>query len=118
MITGVSFATSGDIYVNGKVAALLELTAGFSGDMTGRENIYLKCYLLGLEKSEISEIENSIIEFAALGEYIDQPVKNLFKRYENASGLCYKYKYTSGYTCYRRGSQRGDAEFRKNARPE
>ena len=42
MITGVSFATSGDIYVNGKVAALLELTAGFSGDMTGRENIYLK----------------------------------------------------------------------------
>lgn len=40
MITGVSFATSGDIYVNGKVAALLELTAGFSGDMTGRENIY------------------------------------------------------------------------------
>ena len=75
MITGVSFATSGNITVKGKVAALLELTAGFSADMTGRENIYLKCCLLGLENDEIKAIEENIIDFAKLGEYIDQPVR-------------------------------------------
>ncbi len=75
MITGVSFSTSGKVTVKGKVAALLELTAGFSMDMTGRENIFLKCYLLGLENSEIKAIEQNIIEFASLGEYIDQPVR-------------------------------------------
>ena len=75
MITGVAFPDSGEITVNGKVAALLELTAGFSTEMTGRENIYLKGYILGLDKEYIKEIEEKIIEFAELGDYIDQPVR-------------------------------------------
>lgn len=75
MITGVAFPDSGEITVNGKVAALLELTAGFSMEMTGRENIYLKGYILGLEDSYIKTIEDDIIEFAELGDYIDQPVR-------------------------------------------
>ena len=75
MITGVSFPSSGEVSVRGKVAALLELTAGFSPDMTGMENIYLKGYLLGLSDSEISKLEKNIVEFADLGEYIDQPVR-------------------------------------------
>lgn len=75
MITGVAFPTSGKVTVNGRVAALLELTAGFSEEMTGRENIYLKGYLLGLNDSQIKEIESSIVNFAELGEYIDQPVR-------------------------------------------
>ena len=75
MITGVAFPDEGDIIVNGKVAALLELTAGFSMEMTGRENIYLKGYILGLEDEYIKQIEESIIEFAELGDYIDQPVR-------------------------------------------
>ncbi len=75
MITGVAFPTSGDIYVKGRVSALLELTAGFVGDMTGRENIRFKCYVLGLKSAEINEIEKKAIEFAELGEYIDQPVR-------------------------------------------
>ncbi len=75
MITGVSFPNSGDIYVDGKVAALLELTAGFSLDMTGRENIFLKGYLLGISDKEMAVLEGNIIEFADLGEYIDQPVR-------------------------------------------
>ena len=57
MITGVSFPTSGTVTVNGRVAALLELTAGFSSEMTGRENIYLKGYLLGLTDEYIRTIE-------------------------------------------------------------
>ena len=75
MITGVAFPDEGEITVDGKVAALLELTAGFSPEMTGRENIYLKGYILGLEDDYIKEIEESIIEFAELGDYIDQPVR-------------------------------------------
>ena len=75
MVTGVAFPTSGKVYVKGRVSALLELTAGFVPDMTGRENIQFKCYVLGLKGDEIKEIEEKAIEFADLGEYIDQPVR-------------------------------------------
>ena len=60
MITGVTFPTSGEITVNGRVSALLELTSGFDPEFTGRENIYLKGQLLGLKDSEIRELEPEI----------------------------------------------------------
>lgn len=75
MITGVSFPTSGKITVNGRVSALLELTAGFDTEFTGRENIYLKCNILGLNDEEVRKVEDAIIEFADIGDYIDQPVR-------------------------------------------
>ena len=75
MITGVAFPSEGEVTVRGKVAALLELTAGFSTEMTGRENIYLKGYILGLKDAYIKQIEERIIDFAQLGDYIDQPVR-------------------------------------------
>lgn len=74
-ITGVTFPTSGQVEVRGRVAALLELTAGFEPEMTGRENIYLKGYILGLRDEYIHTIEEKVIEFAQLGDYIDQPVR-------------------------------------------
>lgn len=76
MITGVTYPTSGEITVNGRVSALLELTSGFDPEMTGRENIYLKGQLCGLKDSEIAELEDEIVEFAEVGEYIDQPVRS------------------------------------------
>ena len=75
MITGVTFPTSGDIKVKGRVSALLELTSGFDPEFTGRENIYLKGQILGLDDSEIRKLEPKIVEFAELEEYIDQPVR-------------------------------------------
>ena len=75
MITGVTYPTNGDIIVNGRVSALLELTAGFDPEFTGRENIYFRGRLLGMEEKEIEELEPSIIEFADLSDYIDQPVR-------------------------------------------
>lgn len=75
MITGVTFPTTGEVVVNGRVSALLELTSGFDSELSGRENIYLKGELLGLKRSEIRELEETIIEFADIGEYIDQPVR-------------------------------------------
>lgn len=76
MITGVCFPTEGEIVVNGRVSALLELTAGFEGEMTGRENIYLRGTTLGLSQEEIKELEPEIVQFADIGEYIDQPVRS------------------------------------------
>ena len=113
MITGVSFATSGNIKVRGKVAALLELTAGFSNDMTGRENIYLKCYLLGLEKSDIRQIEDSIIEFAALGEYIDQPVRTYSSGMKMRLGFAININIKPDILVIDEALSVGDAQFRK-----
>ena len=75
MITGVAFPTKGDIAVNGRVSALLELTAGFDLEFTGRENIYLRGQLLGLQNDEIKKIEPEIVDFADIGVYMDQPVR-------------------------------------------
>ncbi len=75
MITGVAFPTEGEIVVNGRVSALLELTSGFDQELTGRENIYLKGHILGLKDSEIKVLEDEIVEFSELNDYIDQPVR-------------------------------------------
>lgn len=75
MITGVCFPSTGEIEVRGRVSALLELTSGFDPEFTGKENIYLKGQLLGLRDQEIKELEQEIIDFAEIEEYIDQPVR-------------------------------------------
>lgn len=75
LISGITYPSSGNISVCGKLNAILELNSGFESDFTGRENIYLKCKLLGLKNSEIKLIENKIIDFADIGEYIDQPIR-------------------------------------------
>lgn len=75
MITEVSYPTEGEIIVNGRVSALLELTAGFDPELSGRGNIYIKGQIMGMEKEEIAALEPAIVEFADIGEYIDQPVR-------------------------------------------
>ena len=75
MVTEVAFPSSGEIAVDGRVGALLELSAGFDPEFTGRENIYLKGHILGLQDKEIAELEPAIVDFAELGDYIDQPVR-------------------------------------------
>jgi lipopolysaccharide transport system ATP-binding protein len=63
------------VNVSGKVAALIELGAGFHPDLTGRENIVLNGLLIGLSKREIRACEERILDFAELGEFIDSPIK-------------------------------------------
>lgn len=75
IITGVLTPTSGDIIVDGKISALLELGAGFNPEYTGVENIYLSGAVMGFTKEEIDMKLKSIIEFADIGEFIEQPVK-------------------------------------------
>jgi lipopolysaccharide transport system ATP-binding protein len=75
LIGGTVTPTSGSVAVNGRVAALLELGAGFHTDFTGRENIYLNGALFGLVREEIEDRMDDIIQFADIGPYIDQPVR-------------------------------------------
>ena len=75
LICGTLNPTSGSIQVNGRVAALLELGAGFNPEFTGRENVYLSASLYGLSHNEISSRFTQITDFADIGQFIDQPVK-------------------------------------------
>lgn len=75
VVTGVTHPTSGKVEVKGRVSALLELTAGFDSQLTGRENIKLRAQILGLTRAEANEIEPRVTEFAELGLYIDQPLR-------------------------------------------
>lgn len=67
--------TEGSVEVHGRIAALLELGAGFNPEFTGRENVYVKGSLLGLPRARIDAIYDRILAFAEIGEHIDQPVK-------------------------------------------
>lgn len=75
ILTGVLNKTSGEVIVNGKIAALLELGAGFNMDYTGIENIYMNGTMMGFSKKEMDEKLDKIIEFADIGDFIYQPVK-------------------------------------------
>ena len=75
IICGTLSATSGDVQVRGRVAALLELGSGFNPEFTGRENVYMNASVLGLSKEEIQDRLDDIISFADIGQFIDQPVK-------------------------------------------
>lgn len=75
MVTGVAYPTKGTVTVNGRVSALLELTAGFDKALTGRENIRLRGKALGYSEEQLEELIPKTIEFADLGVYIDQPIR-------------------------------------------
>jgi len=76
VISGVLTPSSGDVYVNGKVSALLELGAGFNQELTGIENIYFNGTLMGYSKEEMDSKLDNILSFADIGEFVCQPVKS------------------------------------------
>ena len=75
IITGVLHPTKGDVTVNGRISALLELGAGFNREYTGIENIYLNGTMIGFSKEEIDAKLKDILEFADIGDFVYQPVK-------------------------------------------
>lgn len=75
LIAGVTYPNSGEITLQGKVAPLIELGAGFHGELTGYENIFLNAAILGLHKKEVEQKVDEIIAFSELGKYIYEPVK-------------------------------------------
>ena len=75
LLTGITRPTEGEVAVQGRVASLLELGAGFHPEFSGRDNIHLNCSILGMSDAEIAERFPKIVEFSELGEFIDRPVK-------------------------------------------
>ena len=75
IITGVLFPNEGDVEINGRISALLELGAGFNQEYTGIENVYLNGTMLGFTDEEIDAKLPQILEFADIGDYVYQPVK-------------------------------------------
>ncbi|MCI8455141.1 MAG: ABC transporter ATP-binding protein [Lachnospiraceae bacterium] len=75
IITGVLTPTTGNVFVDGKISALLELGAGFNMDYTGIENIYMNGTMMGFTKKEMDEKLQDILDFADIGDFVHQPVK-------------------------------------------
>lgn len=75
IICGTLSPTGGTVQTHGRIAALLELGSGFNPDFTGRENVYLNATVLGLSLDEINKRYDDIVDFADIGEFINQPVK-------------------------------------------
>ena len=75
MLARISTPTRGSVRVNGRIAPLIEVGAGFVPDFTGRENVYLNAAILGMSKQEIDKKFDEIVDFAEMAEFIDTPVK-------------------------------------------
>ena len=76
VLSGILRETEGSVEIHGRVASLLELGAGFDGELTGRENVYLNSALLGVPKADTDALFDEIVAFSELGEFIDNPVKH------------------------------------------
>lgn len=75
MLARISTPTRGNVKVNGRIAPLIEVGAGFVPDFTGRENVYLNGSILGMSRKEINRKFDEIVDFAEMAEFIDTPVK-------------------------------------------
>ncbi|HSP38780.1 MAG TPA: ABC transporter ATP-binding protein [Frankiaceae bacterium] len=76
VLAGILRPTLGEVHVIGRIASLLELGAGFNGELSGRDNVYLNASLLGLSRRETTALFDSVVEFAELQHKIDDPVKH------------------------------------------
>ena len=75
-ICGIIPPSAGEIEVNGRIAALLELGAGFNPEFSGRDNLYINASILGLDREQVDQRLDKILAFADIGDYIDQPVRS------------------------------------------
>ncbi len=75
LICGTLTPSNGEVVVNGRIAALLELGAGFNPEFTGRENVFMSAIIMGLTKDEITQRFDEIVDFSGIADFIDHPVK-------------------------------------------
>ena len=113
MITGVTFPTTGEINVKGKISALLELSSGFDSESTGIENIYLKCSLLGMSNEEIANVLDDIVSFADLGDYIDQPLRSYSSGMKSRLGFAISVNVKPDILIVDEALSVGDKKFKK-----
>ena len=116
MITGVSFPTEGEIIINGRVSALLELKAGFDRNLTGRENIYLRGQIMGMTNEEIKKLEPKVVKFADLGDYIDQPMRTYSSGMKSRLGFAFASSVNPDILIVDEALSVGDKRFRAKCR--
>ena len=75
LVAGMAYPSSGEVIVNGRTAALLELGSGFHPDLTGSENIHLNASLLGFSETEVRRMLPEIVEFADIGDFVGEPMR-------------------------------------------
>lgn len=75
LVAGLAKPDEGSVWINGRVAALLELGSGFHPDLTGAENVRLNAALLGMSRKRTAELFDPIVEFSGVGEFIDEPLR-------------------------------------------
>lgn len=116
MISQVTYPTCGDVIVNGTIGALIELTAGFDPEFTGRENIYLRGVILGMEKSRIEKLVAPVEAFAELGEYMDQPVRTYSSGMKARLGFAINISLKPDILIVDEALSVGDANFRRKCK--
>lgn len=116
IITGVVYPTEGEVVVNGRVSALLELKAGFDSQLTGRENIFMRSQIWGLSRDEIEQLEPEIIKFADLGSYIDQPMRTYSSGMRARLGFAFASSINPDILVVDEALSVGDKKFSKKCR--
>ena len=113
LIAGVAFADSGTVEVNGRVAAMLELTAGMVNDLTGRENLIVRGLAMGLDQSEIDDIMDDVVDFAELDDYVDQPLRAYSSGMKSRLGFAFASAVQPDILVIDESLSVGDAKFRE-----
>jgi teichoic acid transport system ATP-binding protein len=115
VIAKILYPDKGSIEVNGMVSALLSLGTGFNAELTGRENVYLNGMMLGFSKKEIAHQMDEILDFADIGEFIDQPIKHYSKGMKSRLGFSVAAMLQPDILVLDEALTTGDEDFKKKA---
>jgi lipopolysaccharide transport system ATP-binding protein len=113
LICGLGRPTTGAARVNGRVAALLTLGAGFHPHLTGRENLYVSAIVSGLRRREVSSLFDQIVDFAELGDFIDQPLRTYSLGMQMRLGFSIAVHVDPSVVIIDEGLAVGDAHFKE-----
>ncbi len=113
MITGVCYPTRGKIEVHGRISALLELSAGFDNNLSGRENLEMRCQLWGFTREETDALIPEMHEFSELGDYIDQPIRTYSSGMKARLGFAFASSINPDILVIDEALSVGDKRFRK-----
>lgn len=113
MITGVCFPTRGTIEVHGRISALLELSAGFDNNLTGRENLEMRCQLWGFNREETEALIPEMHDFSELGDYMEQPIRTYSSGMKARLGFAFASSINPDILVIDEALSVGDKRFRK-----
>ena len=113
LLAGIYSPDKGIVQVNGSLTPFIELGVGFNFELTGRENVFLNCALLGLSRKEVEEIYDSIVEFAELEKFMDQKLKNYSSGMQVRLAFAIAVKSTSDVLIFDEVLAVGDTNFQK-----